>query len=322
MRSVTAAEPGMLSIGNAPLSWGVFEGEAASNPPWSRVLDEIVESGYRHVELGPIGFLPEDTDRLGRELAQRQLSLMAGFVYEHMHLPQQRERVFTNTRRVGRILSTLGARYLVVIDRMVPERQRTAGRAEIAQRLPDAEWADMIETIASVARIASEEFGLRAALHPHCGTHVEFLDEIERALSDLPHASVGLCIDTGHSAVAGMQAADLVTHYTNRVEYFHFKDVEGRALQRMHNEGLEFDEALEVGLFCPLGKGIVDFAALRKSLQRTGFMGSATVEQDPDPRVSDYSGLDAARQSIAFLREVGLARDEPVKGAKQAEESS
>jgi inosose dehydratase len=312
----------MLNIGNAPLSWGVFEGEAQSNPPWRRVLDEIAESGYRHVELGPIGFLPEDPDRLGRELAQRGLSLMAGFVYEHMHVPQQRERVFTNTRRVARTLSTLGARHLVVIDRMVAERQRTAGRAEIAQRLQDAEWAQMIETIASVARIASEEFGLRAALHPHCGTHIEFPDEIERALSDLPDASIGLCIDTGHSAVAGMQAADLVTRYADRVQYFHFKDVDAMALQRMLDEGLEFDEALEVGLFCPIGKGIVDFAALRESLERTGFTGSATVEQDPDPRVSGYSGLDAARQSLAFLRAVGLAQDERASKADQVEESS
>jgi inosose dehydratase len=310
MSSTATSTPGTLTVGNAPLSWGVFEGDAPGNPPWASVLDEIAQAGYRNMELGPIGFLPEDTDQLGRELAQRGLSLTAGFVYEHMHLPRQRERVFTNTRRVGRILSTLGARYLVVIDRMVPERQRTAGRPEAAKRLPDEQWTGMIETIASVAAIAAEEFGLRPVLHPHCGAHIEFSDEIERALSDLPHPSIGLCIDTGHSAVAGMQAADLVTRYADRVEYFHFKDVDAGALQRMHAKGLEFDEALEVGLFCPIGKGVVDFAALRKSLQQIGFTGSATVEQDPDPRVSDYSGLDAACQSIAFLREVGLARSE------------
>jgi inosose dehydratase len=307
MSVAAAREPGTLDVGNAPLSWGVFEGDALGNPSWRRVLDEIVESGYRHMELGPVGFLPEDAERLGRELAQRRLALTAGFVYEHMHLPQQRSHVLATTRRVCRLLSALGARYLVVIDRMVPERQRTAGRSELATRLPDAQWAGMIETIASVAALAAEEFGLRPLLHPHCGTHVEFPDEIERALCDLPHAGIGLCIDTGHSAVADMQAADLVARYHDRVEYFHFKDVDGTALHRMHAEGLDFDQALGVGLFCPIGAGVVDFGALRESLRRIGFAGSATVEQDPDPRVSDYSGLDAARQSIAFLRKVGLA---------------
>ena len=165
-------------------------------------------------------------------------------------------------------------------------------------------------TITTVAAIAADEFGLRPVLHPHCGTHVEFDDEIERALADLSHASIGLCIDTAHSAVAGLRAADLVDRYSDRIEYFHFKDVDATALRRMHDESLEFDEALGVGLFCPIGQGIVDWTGLRDSLRRIGFVGSATVEQDPDPRVTDYSGLTAARESIAFLREAGLASDE------------
>jgi inosose dehydratase len=302
----------MLNVGNAPLSWGVFEGDEESNPPWALVLDEIVAAGYRHLELGPIGFLPEDTAVLKEELAARDLSLTAGFVYEHMHDPSQRDLVLENTRRVGRILSTLGARHLVVIDRMVPERQRTAGRSALAERLSPQAWDQMIETIATVATIAAEEFGLRPVLHPHCGTHVEFADEIEHVLHDLPHSTIGLCIDTGHSAVAEMQAADLVDRYADRVEYFHFKDASEKGLSRMLDEGLEFDEALGVGLFCPLGQGLVDFSALRESLDRIGFSGSATVEQDPDPRVTDHSGLVAARESIAFLRQVGLASDEAV----------
>jgi inosose dehydratase len=302
----------MLTVGNAPLSWGVFEGDAATNPPWETVLDEIVEAGYRHLELGPIGFLPEDTGRLAAELERRGLTLTGGFVYEHMHDPAERETVLRNTRRVGSILSARGAERLVVIDRMTPERQATAGRSEQAQRLDAGAWDGMVETIATVARIAADEFGLRPVLHPHCGTHIEFADEIERALADLPHETIGFCIDTAHTAVAGMQAADLAGTYADRLQYFHFKDVDAAALQRLHDDGLDFDTALGFGLFCPIGQGIVDFAALRDRLERIGFAGSATVEQDPDPRVdlSDYSGLAAARESLAFLRAAGLARDE------------
>jgi len=300
----------MLDVGNAPLSWGVFEGDAATNPSWQTVLDEIVEAGYRRTELGPIGFLPEDLGVLREALTQRGLSLTAGFVYEHMHDPSQRDLVLANTRRVGTILQALGASNLVVIDRMTDERQRTAGRSATAERLSPAAWDGMIATIATVARIAADEFGLRPVLHPHAGTHVEFADEIERALAQLPHETIGLCVDTAHSAVAGLQAADLVDRYADRVEYLHLKDVDGEALRRMHEEELEFDAALGVGLFCPLGRGIVDWSALRARLERIGFDGLATVEQDPDPRVdlSEFSGLGAARESLAFLREAGLAQ--------------
>jgi inosose dehydratase len=315
----------MLNVGNAPLSWGVFEGDAETNPSWETVLDEIVEAGYRRTELGPIGFLPEDTETLAAELDRRGLELSAGFVYEHMHDPTQRDVVLRNTRRVGAILSALGARHLVVIDRMTDERQRTAGRSERAKRLSDDAWKGMIDTMATVSRIAAEEFGLRPVLHPHCGTHVEFADEIERALTDLSHETIGLCVDTGHSAVAGMQAADLVERYAERIEYFHFKDADPAGMRRMHDEDLEFDAALGVGLFCPLGQGVVDFAALREALERIGFAGAATVEQDPDPRIdlSDYSGLSAARASLAFLRSVGLADDaRPARDAAAAEQGA
>lgn len=302
-------DAGRLDFGNAPLSWGVFEGEDERNPPWAAVLDEIAQAGYRHLELGPIGFLPEDPRVLERELARRGLSLTAGFVYEHMHDPAEGDVVLRNARRVCEVLAALGGRYLVVIDRMVPERQRTAGRSEEAERLsPDAARA-MFSTIATVAEVAAGEFGLRPVLHPHCGTYIEFEDEIEQALAALEPRTIGLCVDTGHSAVAGMQAAELVGRYADRVEYFHFKDVDATALRRLHDEGLEFDEALGVGLFCPLGRGVVDFVALRESLRQIGFDGLATVEQDPDPRVAEHSGLAAARESIAFLHEVGLARD-------------
>lgn len=303
-------EAGMLEVGNAPLSWGVFEGEAPENPAWGSVLDEIVAAGYRRLELGPIGFLPEDPTVLREELGRRGLTVTAGFVYEHMHDPRQRETVVQNTRRVGSVLSALGARFLVVIDRMVPERQRTAGRSDDAERLAPDEWSYMVDTIEAVAGIAADDYGLRPVLHPHCGTHVEFADEIERALTDLPHEIGGLCIDTGHSAVAGLQAADLVGRYRERLEYFHLKDVEGAAFERMKNEDLEFDEALGVGLFCPIGQGIVDWDRLRASLTEIDFDGAATVEQDPDPRVTDYSGLAAARESISFLRDIGLALDD------------
>lgn len=313
----------MLKIGNAPLSWGVFEGEAPGNPPWELVLDEIAAAGYRRTELGPIGFLPEDVDLLRDALSQRGLTLSAGFVYEHMHDPAKRQRVLDSTRRVGRILRALGAQYLVVIDRMTPQRQRTAGRNDAAERLPTEVWDVMLSTIAEAARIARDEFGLRPVLHPHCGTHVEFADEIERALAELPDDLVGLCIDTAHAAVAGLQAADLVECYPDRVEYFHIKDVDPAALERLWRERLDFDTALGIGLFCPVGRGMVDFDALRARLVRIGFDGSATVEQDPDPREGGHDGLAAARESLAFLHRTGLAYpDEPSLAPSSPEEAS
>jgi inosose dehydratase len=192
---------------------------------------------------------------------------------------------------------------------MGPERQATAGRPDQAERLAEDDWRTLRETIELVGKVAVQEYGLRPVFHPHCGSHIEFADEIDRILSEIDEASLGLCIDTGHSAVAGIQAADLVDTYQHRVEYFHLKDANDEAIQQMRERGLTFDEALAVGLFCPLGRGVVDFGALLASLERLGFRGVATVEQDPDPGIGGHSGLSSAKESLEYLRRVGLAAE-------------
>ena len=55
-----------IRIGNAPCSWGVEFADDPRNPPWQRVLDECRAAGYDGIELGPIGFMPEDPAVLGR----------------------------------------------------------------------------------------------------------------------------------------------------------------------------------------------------------------------------------------------------------------
>ena len=55
-----------LSIGNAPCSWGVEFANDPRNPPWRQVLDEAKAAGYRGIELGPVGFMPEEPSALGR----------------------------------------------------------------------------------------------------------------------------------------------------------------------------------------------------------------------------------------------------------------
>ena len=67
-----------LSIGNAPCSWGVEFADDPRNPPWTRVLDEARAAGYRGIELGPLGYMPEDPAVLGPALAERGLTLIGG----------------------------------------------------------------------------------------------------------------------------------------------------------------------------------------------------------------------------------------------------
>ena len=60
-----------IMIGNAPCSWGTLEFEGLDTQPltYPRMLDELTAAGYTGTELGDWGFMPTQTDHVGRRAA-------------------------------------------------------------------------------------------------------------------------------------------------------------------------------------------------------------------------------------------------------------
>lgn len=299
-----------VRLATGPVCWGVDFADSPANPPWQQVLDDIGRSGYGWTELGPLGYLPEDPERLALELAQRQLRVAGSFVFQPLHDPAYRADVLAITRRTCELIAGVGGSHLVIIDLVSGERVATAGRDEAAQRLESSAWRALVEGIEDVAAIAVD-FGLRPVLHPHVATYIEFEDEIERLLAALDER-IGLCIDTGHCAYAGVDPVALYLRHRGRVSYLHLKDVDPVALARARATPLDFWAAIAEGVFCPLGEGIVDFPALADTLGSSGFDGWATVEQDREPSAAG-DPLDDAIHSRLYLEAIGLAQ--PVREA-------
>jgi inosose dehydratase len=294
-----------LRIGNAPTSWGVEKELVTERPPFGRFLDEVRESGYAGVELGPYGYLPTDAELLRRELARRDLELTAGYVMGALHDEDVAEELIAEAAEIVPLLSDLGAAHLVVIPGIVAERAATAGRSDAAPRLGGRELDRLLDTVARLGALSAAH-GVRAGLHPHAGSYVEFADEIDRVLGALEPALVGLVLDTGHCAYAGIEPAQAILDHGARLSYVHLKDVDGPVLERCLAAGLGFWDAYRAGVFCVIGSGMNDFERVKESLQRVGYDGWLTVEQDADPSGASDPRTDAAR-SLAFLRQVGLA---------------
>lgn len=294
-----------ITIANGPVSWGVYYGGDPTNIPWLRYLDEVAAAGFRHTELGPIGYMPEDAGALRDALAERGLTLVGGFIFDALHDPGARSRLEALTHRTCKVLAGQGARHYVIIDDLPEERAKTAGRSDVAPRLPADSWKAFMATIAALARIARDEYGLLPVIHPHVGGYLEFADEVDAALDDLDGDLVGLCIDTGHLAYAGIDPIALYEKVAPRVRYLHFKNIDRDAHARAIAQGLDLFSAIPTGVFCPLGTGVVDFVRLKQSLDRRGYRGFATIEQDSDPRAGSRPAEDAAT-SLAYLRRIGI----------------
>lgn len=293
-----------VKIANAPVSWGVDYADSPGNPPWVRVMREITEAGYRHTELGPLGYYPTDPGRLRAAFAEHGLSVGAGFVFQPLHDPAEADRVLDVALRTVELLSAVGGTALVTIDHISEARIATAGRSEFAERLDAIRFQHMVDTIHRIADIALER-GVTPVIHQHVGCYIEFADELHRVMAALDPQKVGVCVDTGHMVYAGIDPVAFVREHGARVRHFHFKDIDPTVHARALSNRTGFLDAVAEKVFAPLGRGVVDWPALAAVLRDTGFSGQATVEQDIDPVVS-LDPLSDARASLAFLRSVGF----------------
>ncbi|SEF60955.1 2-keto-myo-inositol dehydratase [Bryocella elongata] len=304
-------------IGNAPCSWGMLEfQEAKSAKPigYQQMLDELAACGYTGTELGDWNFMPSDPAALRVELVKRELTMLGAFVPVALKDESSHQSGIDNAVKTAKLLAavaTTPAPYLVLADNngSVPERTKLAGRITPAQGLTSSEWATFALGAERVAKAVLEETGLRTVFHHHCAGYVETPAEIASLLERADPALLGLVFDTGHFAFgAGEQGADMISfldRFADRVWYVHAKDCSASIASRSRNEQWDYFTSLQHGVFCELGKGIVDFSALLKWLRSREYSGYIVVEQDVLPGMG--APKDSAARNLNFLREVESA---------------
>ena len=294
-----------IRIGNAPCSWGVEFADDPRNPPWRQVLQDCAAAGYRGIELGPVGFMPEDPAILSEALAETGLELIGGVVFRPFHDPARWDEVLDAARRTCTALVAHGARHLVLIDSISARRAPTAGRPEAAVQMDAPEWAAFRDRIATVARLGAEEYGLTVGIHAHAAGFVDFEPELERLLDEVDDTILKICFDTGHHSYAGFDPVAFLRRHIDRISYMHFKDIDPVVKAAVIAGGSGFYDACGQGIFCNLGRGDVDFPAVRQILLDAGFQGWCTVEQDCDPTL-DVSPVDDARRNRDYLSSIGF----------------
>jgi inosose dehydratase len=259
------------------------------------VIDDIVVSGLPAMELGPVGYLPEDPEFVRSLLTEHNLTSAGSFVFDDFHDPTARHRLIGIAERVSRLIAASGGTILSLIDKPDDVRVATAGRSAVAPRLGGDQWRAMLDQFNAIAAVA-RALDVHPVVHPHVGGYVEFEDEIERLVAE---TDLDLCLDTGHLAYAGMDPSRMIERHADRVAHVHFKDIRPEVLARVDAEGLTFWEAIEQGIFCPIGDGLVDIGEVLATLDAIGYDGFATIEQDRVP--GSGAPLDDVRKSVAVI---------------------
>lgn len=297
-----------LIIGTAPDSWGVWFPQDPKQTPWERFLDEVAESGYKTIELGPYGYLPTDPSRLADELAARDLNVCAGTVFTAFHRGLDGsaaawDEAWEPARKVAELTAAMGGEHIVVIPAMW--RDDVSGEAVEDEQLSAGGWDALFKGHDRLGRILAEDFGLKQQFHSHADSHVCAQDDIERFLQYTDPAFTNLCLDTGHAEYGGASSLELIRKNPERIGYLHLKQIDPEVLATVREQNLTWAAANLAGVMVEPPNGLPDLRAVIEAVEALDRPIYGIVEQDMYP-VADFSvPMPIAKRTATHLLSCG-----------------
>lgn len=297
----------VLRLGSCPDSWGVWHADDPLQTPWQRFLDELAEVGYEWLELGPYGYLPTDPARLSDELAARGLKVSGGTMhgFSGLHRAGDFAEILARARLIAALTAAVGARDLVFVP--VPGyRDDTTGGYLEPGVLDDDGWKTLVRSTTDLGRALAGEYGVRLQFHHHADSYVETRPQIDRLLAETDPEYVSLCLDTGHLAYGGGDAAALIVDHPDRIGYVHIKQMDPAIVAQARVEDLAFGQAVAMGASCEPPAGEPDIPTVARALRDRGTDTFVIVEQDMYP-VDFDKPRPIAERTRAYLIEQGIS---------------
>jgi inosose dehydratase len=303
----------VITVANAPVSYGAFEITVGVNPNVPQpleLLDLVAEAGYAGIDLGPAGYLGTGSE-LAERLHTRGLALAGGYI----ELPFSEPGPFGEMLpAVDELMDTLDAVATdgaptprpTLADAGSSERAALPGRSALDPSVgfDDDGWRRFAEGVAvGLARCRAR--GYEPTFHHHTATYIEAQWEIERLLE---LTDVGLCLDTGHLLLGRGDPVRAVRDWGSRINHVHLKDARLDVLHAIVDEGAPVEAIWRRRAFCPLGEGDVDVDGVLAALNELGYEGWLVVEQDiiPEPDTPVDQAAREQRANREYLRARGL----------------
>jgi inosose dehydratase len=264
-----------VRFGISPIGWSNDDlPELGGDTPLETCLTEARLTGFEGIELG--NKFPRDPAVLRPMLERYGLSLISGWYSGRLLERSVREELAAIEAHRG-LLVAMGCAVLVYAETsgsIAGDRSRPLSSRP---RLRHGGWHDFAGRLTELAECLLRR-GMRLAYHHHMGTVVESETEIDRLMAETGD-SVGLLLDSGHLAFAGIDPAALARRYARR----HCKDVRPDVLVRVHADDASFLDAVFHGVFTVPGDGCIDFGGVLAGLAAADYCGWLVVEAEQDP---------------------------------------
>jgi inosose dehydratase len=145
--------------------------------------------------------------------------------------------------------------------------------------VPNPELLDYTETKIKDTgiKLAIHNHGPEDKLYPSPKDIIDFIKKRDKRM--------GICMDIGHAVRAGADPAKVAIEYRDRLFDLHIKDVTA---------------ATKEGKAIEAGRGVIDFAALVKALNKINYQGICSLEYEKDMN----DPLAGIAESIGYLKAV------------------
>ena len=297
-----------VRLGISPIGWSNDDlPELGGDTPLDSCLAEARAAGYEGIELGHK--FPRDHAVLRHILERFGLALISGW-YSGRLLERSVRAEIAAIEPHCSLLVAMGCAVLVYAETsgsIAGDRHHPlSGRP----RLGASDWHDFGVRLTELADHLSA-CGIALVYHHHMGTVIESEAEIDRLMA-VTGDKVGLLLDTGHAAYAGVEPAPLIRRHGDRIKHVHCKDVRREVLARVRADDASFLDAVLDGVFTVPGDGCVDFSGALAELAAADYNGWLVVEAEQDPEKAPplaYARIGLAQLRAAAAR-AGLMREE------------
>ena len=139
---------------------------------------------------------------------------------------------------------------------------------------------------------------LKLAVQPRFGSTIQGPEDIERLLVG---SESGICLDLGHLILAGADPIEILELTGGRIQHVQLNDIDAELAAQVRDEGLDYAEAVSLGLFRPLGEGSADVNRVVEALRASKFRGWYTLRQETRLASSDDRPLGRVSRSLDHL---------------------
>lgn len=267
--------------------------------PFGQAVSEMAIAGFQGCSIGHK--YPSEAGVLKAALDLRELQVSEPWTSTYFTIDGMRQKTVDAFEETLAHIKALGGTELVVAEFGASSHLLPIDVFANRPVFTDAQWDALTSGLEHLGKIANSA-GMKLSYHHHMGTGVMTRADVDRLMASTDPELVHLLLDTAHIAFAGDDPLDMARAHAGRIGHVHLKSIRPEVVSRVREEGLSFQEGIELGVFTVPGDGAIDFRPILEVLADAGYRGWLVVEAEQDPNKA--VPLEYAKKARAYLADV------------------